>query len=345
MKRVRSGELREIIVEVAVKGRLPIMIWGAPGIGKSHIVREAASSLGMPLLDMRLNYYEESDFLGIPMRTERGMEFVKYAKLPREGSGIWFLDELTHARTSIQGLIFQLINDGAIEDYKVPDGWMHFVAASNLPSHRSISNQMPAGLYSRFTGGHYELVPDIDDWASWAITAGVDNRIISFLQYMEKNDQNRWLYRDQGDILITPRLWATGVNHAITSLTGKTLENAIMGMIGEDAGAEFIHFIRLAGRLPDIEAIAAGDTGRLSESMDASEKYLIVSGLAKLASRKPEMLTGCLRALFSMNDEYAALGVGMLMRTVGRQALMQNYFLISNVERFHAIMGVADEER
>ncbi len=345
MKRVSPRELREIIMEVAIRGRLPVMVWGAPGIGKSNIVRDAATCLGMPLLDMRLNYYEESDFLGIPMRTDRGMEFVKYARLPREGSGIWFLDELTHARTSIQGLVFQLINDGAIEDYTVPDGWRHFVAASNLPSHRSISNQMPAGLSSRFTGGHYELVPDVDDWAAWAITAGVDSRIISFLEYMEKNDQNGWLYRDNGDVLITPRLWATGVNHAITKLSGKIQENAIMGMIGEDAGAEFIHFLKLAGNLPDIEAIARGENAFLSQGMDASEKYLVVSGLARLASRKPEMLTGCLRALFSMSDEYAALGIGLLMRTVGRQVLMQNYFLLSNVERFHTIMGVADEER
>ena len=78
--------------------------------------------------------------------------------------------------------------------------------------------------------------------------------------------------------------------------------------------------------------------------MDASEKYLITSGLARLAARKPEMLTGCLRALFSMNDEYAALGIGMIMRSGGRDLLMQNDFLISNVERFHAIMGVSNEE-
>lgn len=342
MKKIRPVELCNIISKVAVKGGLPVMIWGAPGIGKSQIVRESARELQMEMLDLRLNYYEESDFLGIPMRTERGMEFVKYAKFPKNGSGIWFLDELTHARTSTQGLVFQLINDGRIEDYLVPEGWRHFVAASNLPSHGSISNQMPSGLASRFTGGHYELVPDIDDWSSWALRHGIDDRIISFLQYMERTDEKPWLYRDDGEFLLTPRLWATGVNLAVKELDDDLRSTAIMGMLGEDRGMEFIHYLHLMNEMPDPERIASGDYSWLNRERDISLRYLLVVGLAKLASRDPAKLTGCLKALLHMDNEFAAVGIGMIRRNLGVEALMKNQFMLENSRRFLDLMGAAD---
>ena len=109
MKEIKPGELKNILLEVAFWGGLSVMVWGAPGIGKSRIVRETAAEFGLSMLDLRLNYYEESDLLGIPVKTDEGMEFIKYSQLPSSGKGIWFLDELTHARTSLQGLIFQLI--------------------------------------------------------------------------------------------------------------------------------------------------------------------------------------------------------------------------------------------
>lgn len=342
MKRIKPSELRKLIIELAVKGKLPIMVWGPPGIGKTQIVKDSASELGMDLLDMRLNYYEESDFLGIPVKTDRGMEFVKYAKLPSLGQGIWFLDELTHARTSIQGLVFQLINEFAIEDYSVPDGWRHFVGASNLPTHGSISNPMPSGLANRFTGGHYELVPDLDDWTAWAIKNGVDSRVISFVSYMENNDNRPWLYRKDVEHSLTPRIWATGISYAVSSLSDESRNTAIMGMIGEDSGAEFIEYMKLASGLPDPVKIASGDHSWLQTGHDPSLYYLLVSSLARLAAREPEMLTGCLRTLLVMEDEYAALGFGLISRSSEREVLLKNDFLLENLQRFNEMLGVPD---
>ncbi|MEM3675900.1 MAG: hypothetical protein QXV22_02455, partial [Thermoplasmataceae archaeon] len=65
MKKIKPSELRSIIHRVAINGRLPVMVWGAPGIGKSEIVKECAAESGIAVLDLRLNYYEETDLLGI----------------------------------------------------------------------------------------------------------------------------------------------------------------------------------------------------------------------------------------------------------------------------------------
>ena len=343
MKQIKPGELKSILMEVAIRGRLPIMIWGAPGIGKSQIVREAAMEAGLSMLDLRLNYYEESDLLGIPVKTQRGMEFVKYSQLPSSGKGLWFLDELTHARTSLQGLIFQLVQDNAIESYAVPDGWRHFVAASNLASHRSISNPMPSGLQSRFTGGHYHLVPDIEDWTIWATSTGVDSRLISFLNYMERMDRKPWLFRMEGsEPLLTPRNWAMGVNYAITRLDGQLMENAVMGMIGEENGVELIQYLKAASDMPQIESIISGDMSWFSKDHEPSRYYLLISSLAKEAHDHPESLDRALEATLRLGNEYAAQAFSLITKTAPRKSLLESRYLSGNLERFREILGGVD---
>lgn len=343
MKQIKPGELKILLLEVAFKGGLPVMIWGAPGTGKSQIVRQTAQEYGLSMLDLRLNYYEESDLLGIPVKTEHGMEFVKYSQLPASGRGVWFLDELTHARTSLQGLVFQLLQDNAIESYSVPEGWRHFVAASNLASHRSISNPMPSGLQSRFTGGHYLLVPDLEDWTSWATTHGIDSRLISFINYMEKMDRKPWLFRMEGsEPILTPRNWAIGINYAIQNLQGKLMEDAIMGMIGEENGIELIQFLKATSDLPDTDKILAGDISWFKSQHDPSRYYLLISSLAKEASRRPEKLDRILEILLHLNDEYAAQAFSLIAKTLPRKRLIESRFLSANLSRFKEILGGVD---
>ncbi len=343
MKEIKPRELKSLLREVAFKGGLPIMIWGAPGIGKSQIVRETAFEFGLSMLDLRLNYYEESDLLGIPVKTEYGMEFVKYSQLPVSGKGVWFLDELTHARTSLQGLVFQLVQDHAIESYSVPEGWRHFVAASNLSSHKSISNPMPSGLRSRFTGGHYLLVPDLADWSSWAAINDVDSRLISFINYMEKMDRRPWLFRmEDSEPILTPRNWSIGVNYALKNLHGTLLENAVMGMIGEENGIELIQYLKATSDLPNLDKIISGDFSWFASEHDPSRYYLLISSLAKKASEKPELLDRILEIILRLDDEYAAQAFTLITKVLPRKRLIESTFLSTNLPRFKELLGGVD---
>ncbi|HLH85868.1 MAG TPA: hypothetical protein VKU79_03265 [Thermoplasmataceae archaeon] len=324
MKRVRPSELRVIVNKVAIEGRLPVMIWGAPGIGKSEIVRDCALEHDLSVLDLRLNYYEETDLLGIPMKTESGMRFLKYNRLPTKGNGIWFFDELTHARTQIQGLIFELINDCRIEDYEVPSGWRRFIGASNLPWHRSISNPMPAGLRNRFTGGHYELVPDLEDWVAWALSHDIDERLIAALQYLDRNDPKGWLFRSGNEgVELSPRIWATGVNYAMRSMNGPEALNAISGMIGDDNALEFMEVVKRISQLPDIDRILRGNSDWKPQGKDVSEIYLVVNGIIKRCLANSSMLPAGLKAASGFGNEYFYLLVSLLLRNFKREDVVK----------------------
>ncbi|MEM0158144.1 MAG: hypothetical protein QW812_01360 [Thermoplasmataceae archaeon] len=324
MKKIKPSELRSIIHRVAINGRLPVMVWGAPGIGKSEIVKECAAESGIAVLDLRLNYYEETDLLGIPMKTDEGMKFVKYRGLPREGEGIWFFDELTHARTQIQGLIFELINDFRIEDYDVPDGWRRFIGASNLPWHKSISNPMPAGLRNRFTGGHYELIPDLNDWSAWAIKKDVDPRLIAAVQYLDMNDPKGWLFRDGSEgVELSPRTWATGVNFSMKNLHGEDLLNAVSGMIGEENAIEFFDVVKRLNDLPDIEKLISGEADWNPVGKDPSEIYLVLNGIVKKCFKDARVLPVALKAASRLGNEYFYLCVSLLIKGISKEDVVK----------------------
>lgn len=339
MQKVKPKELKQIIEKVAINGKLPIMIWGAPGIGKSEIINGVAKEMEMKALDLRLNYYEEADLLGIPIRTEKGMEFIKYSAFPKSGNGLFFLDELTHAKTSIQGLAFQMINDKRIESYEIPDGWQHFVAASNRASDRTISNPMPSGLANRFTGGHYELVPDFEEWRPWAIQHKIDNRIISFLDYMEANDKAEWLFRmEKGETFLSPRVWATGVNYSMTSLPDKLRDTTIKGIIGEENGIQFIAYLNKLQDMPDIPKIIGGDHTWLNQPHDASMYSLLTNGVAQYTVEHKAVLEKAMEIILKLPEEFGVQALRVLMQVIDRNVVASSKVLQKSIGKYQDLL-------
>ena len=61
--------------QAAVHGQhTPVMLWGAPGVGKSQMVAQVAEHHGMPVIDIRLSQMEPSDLRGIPFRVDDRVE-------------------------------------------------------------------------------------------------------------------------------------------------------------------------------------------------------------------------------------------------------------------------------
>ena len=330
MQKVNAIELEKILEEMVIKNKLPVMIWGAPGIGKTQIVHDVMKKNGFEVLDLRLAYYEETDLLGIPVKDGNdGFKFLKYNMLPKMGKGVFFFDELTHAKTHIQGLIFQLILDGKIEDYNVPEGWKYFVGASNRISDKSISYEMPSGLKTRFLGGHYELVPDIEAWKKWALQNNINPILISFLEYQEKNDKISWLYRvDEDGTILTPRLWATGVNYAL-SLNEGIREKVLGGIIGSSNTATLIAYIKRVKHLPDIDKILKGDYKWFDDIKNEDNKIdlynIFINGIVSRVNNNKSLLDNALRAMWNIsNDELIIAGLSSLVKTIGVQPFLNS---------------------
>ena len=119
----------------------PVMLWGAPGVGKSQMVAQVASNQNTPLIDIRLSQMEPSDLRGIPFRENDSVEWAVPSMLPnakKHGEqGILFLDEITSAPPSVSAAAYQLILDRKLGEYEVPKGWA-IIAAGNRQGDRGV---------------------------------------------------------------------------------------------------------------------------------------------------------------------------------------------------------------
>ena len=234
--------------------RRGIMIWGAMGIGKSSIVAQVARELGYNLIDERLAQIEPADLRGIPVPqdTDSGEVEVKWAipaHFPRKGckDTILFLDELPNANPSIQHAAYQLILDGEIGQYKLPDNVI-VIAAGNREQDKSAVYRMPAALANRFV--HIEMETKFEDWYLHALKNDFNPVVISYLQRFEthlfKFDANN---SSRG--FATPRSWeAVSELLADDDYDEDVKLSLIIGAIGEEIGVQFVAFESIANKLP-----------------------------------------------------------------------------------------------
>ena len=52
-------------IEHCIKLQRPLMMWGAPGIGKSDIVKQVADEQSREVIDIRLPLWEPTDILSL----------------------------------------------------------------------------------------------------------------------------------------------------------------------------------------------------------------------------------------------------------------------------------------
>jgi len=256
----------------------PVMLWGAPGVGKSQIVAQVAAKHNVPVIDIRLSQMEPSDLRGIPFRTEDTVEWAIPAMLPdtkRHGEeGILFLDEITSAPPSVSAAAYQLILDRKLGNYEVPEGWAIF-AAGNRQGDRGVTYTMPAPLANRFS--HYDVDVNLDDWVVWAWEHNINERVIAFLRF-------------RPDLLFdfdpahnpvafpSPRSWEFAHNalHKFEDHPELFL-GALQACVGPAAGVELNAFIESMEQMPDLDAIIAGENVSTPKEIDL--QYAVAAAL------------------------------------------------------------------
>lgn len=234
----------------------PGFLWGAPGIGKSDLMRQVARDLGVELIDKRLSQSDPTELKGFPVPNAktRLMEFLHDAQLPRKGKGILFLDELPNAAPSVQNAAYQLILDRRLGDYELPPGWVPF-AAGNKASHRSGTYSLSKALAGRFQ--HIEVQADIDDWMDWAVSADVSAVTRGYLRFRPQN-----LYTEDFTKIElaypSPRSWVKADKIITDKTLGPTVKHELLaGTVGPGVAIEFAGYAETEIDLPKLTDILA----------------------------------------------------------------------------------------
>jgi len=186
-------EIKFLLPRIYLTSKVSVLLLGAPGIGKSRIVRTAAEMIAEVLgkkfveyddtiadqilsdpqkyfvfIDIRLTEHEPSDLSGIPRTDGDYVTFkpLKWAKVLSKAAGMLFLDELTNVEDpTLKGVSYKLLLDRAAGFVKFSPEVM-VVAAGNTPDNSSIASTLAAPQINR------TLVIDVgaskvEEWLEW----------------------------------------------------------------------------------------------------------------------------------------------------------------------------------
>ena len=224
-----------------------IMIVGKHGIGKSRIIATYFSKKKRRVVNFFLGQMSDpGDLIGLMYKNEETghSEFLPPFWWPLDNEPIvLFLDEMNRARPEILQSVMDLTLSRTLAGKKLPEG-STVVSAINEGEEYQLTDLDPA-LVSRFNIYHFN--PTLRDWLVWADKAGIDARVMQFIQ---KNptfldgDDTKELYKDgfQQSISKTPdrRAWER-VSDLIKPL--KELSDLhikiIAGIVGTQAAANF----------------------------------------------------------------------------------------------------------
>ena len=218
--------------------RMPAFLWGPPGIGKSDVARQLATSLGIDLVDKRLAQCDPTELKGYPVPDVKAgvMRFLRDSGLPTKGKGILFLDELPHAPNAVQAVAFQLALDRRIGDYELPPGWW-VLAAGNRTTDRSGAHTINAALANRFT--HIDMSVDVEDWIDWAADNSISQLTRGYLRYRPGNLVTSEIKPGAREFP-TPRTWAMADRLMQTNLADAEKLALLAGTVGEGVAAEYM---------------------------------------------------------------------------------------------------------
>ena len=241
----------KLALEHCIKLQRPIMMWGAPGIGKSDIVKQIADSQKREVIDIRLPLWEPTDIKGIPYYNakENNMVWAAPAELPvdEKSTAVIFLDELNSAAPAVQAAAYQLILNRRVGQYKLPDG-VSIVAAGNRDSDKGVTYRMPAPLANRFV--HIELRVDYDDWMEWATLNHIHADVVGYVTFA-KQDLYDFDPKGSSRSFATPRSWSFVSQLLSDDLPESTLTDLVAGCVGEGLAVKFMNHRKVSGQLPN----------------------------------------------------------------------------------------------
>lgn len=255
---MKPSSLRSALPKLLAKQR-PVFLWGAPGVGKSDVIKQIAEDHKLELRDVRLSLLDPIDLKGFPTvdSVKKQMSWLPADFLPKKGKGLLFLDEMNSAPQSVQAAAYQLVLNRKIGEYKLPDGWS-VMAAGNRASDRSVVHAMPAALANRFV--HLDFDINVDDWSHWAMENELHTDLRAFIRF-RPNLLHCFDSASNPRAFPSPRSWAFVNDIYKDSHSADDEYELIKGTVGEGAAAEFSGFVRQIKDLPTIDQVLLDPDG------------------------------------------------------------------------------------
>ena len=316
----------------AIMVKDPVAIIGAPGLGKTDILKQTVSDIKYHLVISHPSVEDPTDSKGIPWGNGHGIDFQPVGQIKRVIAAteptVWFLDDFGQAMPSVQAPYMQWLLGGECSGHKLPS-CVTMVLASNRRTDRAGVTGFLEPVKSRVT--FVTLEPHVDDWCAWMLQqTHVDGVAIP----MDAIAEQVAFIRFRPDLLSqfqpsadlqnspSPRNWVSSLKWLTGGLPNALELAGLTGRVGEGAAVERMGFRRLYRELPNIDGILI-DPDKASIPTQPATLYAVVTALGIRANAKNFARVGryAQRLTDAQHGEFAAL----LLRDATRrdQSIMQ----------------------
>ncbi len=177
------------VVPHILAAKLPVLIRGRHGVGKSQVVYQIAEERGLPIIERRASQMTEGDLLGLPDTADSEIDGRKattwnapdWLVTACANPVVLFLDEVDRAVMEVRQGLFELTDSRKINGWHLhPDTLI--IAAVNGGDHGSqyqVGEMDPAEL-DRWSV--FDVDPSVEDWLKWA-QANVNGILWDFINH------------------------------------------------------------------------------------------------------------------------------------------------------------------
>ena len=206
---------------IPIERQRPIFLMGPPGIGKTAIMEQVASELGVGLVSYSMTHHTRQSALGLPFIEKKvygGVEYSVseytmseiiasvYDMMERTGlkEGILFLDEINCVSETLAPAMLQFLQYKIFGRHRVPEGWI-VVTAGNPPEYNNSVREFDIVTWDRMK--RIDVEPDYDVWKEYAYKKGIHPAILTYLD-IKKSDFYKIETTVDGKSFATARGWS-----------------------------------------------------------------------------------------------------------------------------------------
>ncbi|WP_203788340.1 ATP-binding protein [Paractinoplanes rishiriensis] len=281
---VTPAQLPGLLLHVAVAR--PVFVWGAPGIGKSSLVRDFAASLGLDCVTLVGTQLAAEDLIGVPELRDGRSRFAPPEAIARDTPYCLFLDELNASSAEVQKAFYSLILDRRIGDYELPAGSI-VIGAGNRSSDNALARPMASALVNRLI--HVHLRASHADWRVWAENAGIHPWILGYLG--ERPDHLWSAPPKTEETFSTPRSWhmlSDALHSYGEAITEETLRLLAAGTLSPVHASALCGYVKIIRHRYGLEAVVRGDASWPAAPADRDLLYFLAEAFrARLVKDLP----------------------------------------------------------
>ena len=206
---------------IPIERQRPIFLMGPPGIGKTAIMEQVASELGVGLVSYSMTHHTRQSALGLPFIEKKvygGVEYSiseytmseiiasVYDMMENTGvtEGILFLDEINCVSETLAPAMLQFLQYKIFGRHRVPAGWI-VVTAGNPPEYNNSVREFDIVTWDRLK--RVDVEPDYDVWKEYAWKKGIHPAILTYLD-IKKGDFYKIETTVDGKRFVTARGWS-----------------------------------------------------------------------------------------------------------------------------------------